>query len=34
VAKAVFRKLAYPIYRIVGVDWAKSILAVAHRPGN
>ena len=34
VAKALLRRLAYPIYRIVGVDWAKSILAVAHRPAD
>lgn len=29
--KAVLRRLAYPLYRILGVDWAKSILAVARR---
>jgi SAM-dependent methyltransferase len=34
VLKAVLRRLAYPIYRIVGVDWTKSILAVAHRPAD
>jgi len=31
VLKAAARWLAYPLYRIVGVDWTKSILAVAHR---
>lgn len=32
--KAVLRRLAYPLYRLLGIDWAKSILAVAHRPGR
>lgn len=32
VLKALLRRLSYPLYRVVGVDWAKSILAVAHRP--
>jgi len=31
VLKSVARKLAAPLYRLVGVDYAKSILAVAHR---
>lgn len=34
VLKAVLRRLAYPIYRIVGVDWAKSILCAARRPAD
>lgn len=34
VVKSLLRWLAYPLYRIVGVDWAKSILAVAHRPAE
>ncbi|MFI5402007.1 MAG: class I SAM-dependent methyltransferase, partial [Planctomycetota bacterium] len=29
--KALARRLAYPLYRAVGVDWAKSILAIARR---
>ncbi len=29
--KAVVRRIAYPLYRILGVDWAKSILVVARR---
>jgi SAM-dependent methyltransferase len=29
--KALLRRLAYPLYRILGIDWAKSILAVARR---
>jgi SAM-dependent methyltransferase len=33
VLKGALRRLAYPIYRIVGVDWAKSILAVASSKG-
>jgi SAM-dependent methyltransferase len=32
--KALLRRLAYPLYRTLGVDWAKSILAVAHRPAG
>jgi 2-polyprenyl-3-methyl-5-hydroxy-6-metoxy-1,4-benzoquinol methylase len=32
VPKALARLLAYPLYRVIGVDWAKSILAVARRP--
>jgi len=32
--KGAFRALAYPLYRVVGVDFAKSILAVAHRPAG
>ncbi len=32
--KSVLRRLAYPLYRLVGVDWAKSILAVAHRSAD
>lgn len=31
--KAALRWLTYPIYRLVGVDWAKSILAVASSRG-
>ena len=30
--KAALRPLAYPLYRILDMDWAKSILAVARRP--
>jgi len=30
--KSVLRKLAAPLYRLLGVDYAKSVLAVAHRP--
>lgn len=30
--KGVLRRLATPVYRLVGVDYAKSILAVAHVP--
>ena len=33
VIKGVFRRLAYPLYRAVDVDYAKSLLAVARRPG-
>jgi SAM-dependent methyltransferase len=29
--KAVLRRIAYPLYRILGIDWAKSILVVARR---
>ena len=29
--KGLARRLLYPLYRAVGVDWAKSILAVARR---
>ena len=32
--KTILRRLAYPLYRTVGVDWAKSILVVAHRPAG
>jgi SAM-dependent methyltransferase len=31
VVKAALRRLAYPLYRLLGIDWAKSILVVAHR---
>jgi SAM-dependent methyltransferase len=34
VGKAVLRWLARPLYRVVGVDYAKSILVVAHRPAR
>jgi SAM-dependent methyltransferase len=30
--KGFLRRLAYPLYRVSGIDYAKSILAVAHRP--
>ena len=30
--KGLLRRLAYPLYRVAGVDYAKSILAVARRP--
>jgi len=32
--KAVVRRLCYPLYRVLGVDWAKSILMVARRPAE
>lgn len=32
VVKGFFRRLAYPLHRVLGIDYAKSILAVAHRP--
>ncbi|MHC4973530.1 MAG: class I SAM-dependent methyltransferase [Planctomycetota bacterium] len=32
VVKGFLRHLAYPLYRVLGIDHAKSILAVAHRP--
>jgi SAM-dependent methyltransferase len=31
--KGVLRRLLYPLYRVVGVDWAKSILLVAALKG-
>jgi SAM-dependent methyltransferase len=31
--KAVLRWLSYPLYRVIGVDWAKSIVAVAASKG-
>lgn len=34
VFKGFVRRLAYPLYRFLGVDWAKSILAVARRKGE
>ena len=30
--KGWLRRLSYPVYRLVGIDYAKSILAVARRP--
>jgi SAM-dependent methyltransferase len=32
VVKGFLRCLAYPLHRVLGIDYAKSILAVAHRP--
>lgn len=32
--KSIVRKLGTPLYRLLGVDYAKSILAVAHRPDD
>jgi len=32
VVKGLLRRLAYPLHRVLGIDYAKSILAVAHRP--
>jgi SAM-dependent methyltransferase len=32
--KGIARRIAYPLYRLLGVDYAKSILAVAHRSAN
>ncbi|MHC4956176.1 MAG: methyltransferase domain-containing protein [Planctomycetota bacterium] len=32
--QGLLRKLAYPLYRIVGVDYAKSLLVSAHRPAK
>jgi len=34
VLKGLLRRLAYPLYRISGCDFAKSILMVAHRPAE
>lgn len=31
--KSVLRWLSYPLYRLLGIDWAKSILAVASSKG-
>lgn len=30
--KGFLRRLAYPLHRVLGIDYAKSILAAAHRP--
>jgi len=32
--KAMARRLAYPLHRLLGVDYAKGILAVARRPDD
>jgi cyclopropane fatty-acyl-phospholipid synthase-like methyltransferase len=32
--KGLLRRLAFPAYRVAGIDYAKSILAVAHRPAT
>lgn len=31
--KALVRRLAYPLHRLLDIDYAKSLLAVARRPG-
>ncbi len=32
--KAVVRRIFCPLYRVLGIDWAKSILVVARRPAG